>query len=67
MSETKKSNDAAFTDNLTVLAAGVELGAAALQRVMGGDAASTQIYGEVQNTKDIQELLAARMAKAFGG
>jgi|AntDeeMinimDraft_5_1070356.scaffolds.fasta_scaffold22132_2 hypothetical protein len=67
MSETKKSPDLAFSENLAVLSAGIELGAGALHRVMGSDAASTQIAGETQNTKDIQELLAARMAKAFGG
>jgi hypothetical protein len=67
MSDTKKSPDVAFSENLAVVAAGIELGAGALQRVMGGDAASTQIAGETQSTKDIQELLAARMAKAFGG
>lgn len=66
MSETKRSLDSAYGENLAVISAGIELGASALQKVMGGDAASTQIAGETQSTKDIQELLAARMAKRFG-
>lgn len=63
----KLSPDVVHANNLAVLAATVELGTATLQKVMGTEEASTQLHGETQSTRDIQELIAARMAKAFGG
>lgn len=65
MSDVKKSPDAIFNQNMAVMSASLELGAAAIQRVMGRDEASTHVGGEPLKTKDIQELLAAKMAKAF--
>jgi hypothetical protein len=67
MAKPKESPDAALNENLAVITASLELGAATLQKVMGSDAVSNHIRGEAQSVADIQELLASRLAKHFGG
>lgn len=49
--------------NARVLAACAELGAAAVEKVVGGDAASNQLNGVQLTTKEIQEQLVARITK----
>lgn len=43
------------------LAAVMELGAAAIERIMGGEAVSNVVNGEVQTTRDVQDMLASRV------
>lgn len=66
MAKQTLSPNIAAVDNLAVLAAALELGAAALQRVLGGDEAANQVQGATLSTQDIQEMLASRIAKAVG-
>ncbi len=61
-----QSPNTAYAENLAVLAGALALGEQALQNVMGGEEISTHLQGEQQNTRDVQELLASRMAKALG-
>lgn len=62
----KCSPNLAYLNNLAIVTACVDLGAAAVQKVMGTDAVSNQIAGETQSTRDIQEMIGARLTKAFG-
>jgi len=61
-----QSPNKAYAENVTVLAGAVALGEGALQKVLGGEETSTQINGETQETRDIQELLASRLGKILG-
>lgn len=61
-----QSPNTAYAENLAVLSGALALGEQALQKVMGGEEISTHLQGEEQNTRDVQELLASRMAKALG-
>jgi len=65
MSDVKKCPNVVLNTNLAVTSACLELGAAAILQVMGKDEASTHIAGEALNISDLQELLAARIAKTF--
>lgn len=66
MSKPKVSPDRLYNENLTVVAACLELGGAAIFEVMGGDAVSNQVHGEKQSLRDIQEMIGSRLAKSFG-
>lgn len=61
-----QSPNAVYAENLAILAGALALGEHALQKVMGGEETSTQLNGEAQQARDIQELLAARLGKALG-
>lgn len=66
MAEQSKQYSVALNENMAVMSACLELGAAAIEQVIGGEEASNQLDGQPQNSRDIQELLASRVAKAFG-
>lgn len=61
-----QSPNKVYAENTAVLAGAVALGEHALKKVMGGEETSTQLNGETQQTRDIQELLASRLGKALG-
>lgn len=66
MPKSKLSPDRVYNENLTVMSACLELAAGVIQEVMGDDAIANQLNGENQSVRDIQEMVAARLAKAFG-
>lgn len=66
MAEQSRHVSVAFNENMATLAACLELGAAAIELVAGGDEASNQLDGETQSTRDIQDILASRISKVHG-
>lgn len=62
----KQNRNKVYMDNMTVVCAQLELGAAAIKKVVGSEALSNHIYGEAQSTRDFQEIIASRMTKAYG-
>lgn len=62
----KRNEQEVFHTNLTHVTAALALGEEALRKVLGSDEASTQVDGQSQETRDLQELLASRMAKQLG-
>ncbi len=63
--QNETSPDVAYMANLTVCAAALELGGAALLSVAGDEAMSNQVGGETQQLCDFQELLSARMGAQY--
>jgi hypothetical protein len=59
----EQSNNVAHGQNLAILSAAVQLGAEALVRSLGGDDSSATLNGEFLTPQDLQEALAARIAK----
>lgn len=57
------SNNVAHGQNLQILAAAVELGAEAILRNLGTEHSSSTVNGVFLTKQDIQEALAARIAK----
>uniref|UniRef100_A0AB39CDC5 Uncharacterized protein n=1 Tax=Pseudomonas phage RVTF4 TaxID=3236931 RepID=A0AB39CDC5_9VIRU len=57
------SNNVAHGQNLQILAAAVKLGADAIVRILGTEHSSSTINGVFLTEQDIQEALAARIAK----
>lgn len=66
MQKQKVSPNVQYMGNLAVLSACLELGVAAVQNVMGGDAVSTQLQGEDQSARDIQDMIGARLIESLG-
>ncbi|MNB95679.1 hypothetical protein D3C81_280290 [compost metagenome] len=57
------SNNVAHGQNLSILSAAVELGAEAILRILGTEHTSSTLNGVFLTKQDIQEALAARIAK----
>lgn len=57
------SNNVAHGQNIAVLSAAVELGTEAILRSLGSETSSATLNGEFLSKQDIQEALAARIAK----
>ncbi|MCY1439386.1 hypothetical protein D9M71_556200 [compost metagenome] len=57
------SNNVAHGQSLSILSASVELGAEAIQRILGTEHTSSTLNGVFLTKQDIQEALAARIAK----
>jgi len=57
------SNNVAHAQNLQLLAAAVDLGTEAILRILGTEHTSSTINGVFLTKQDIQEALAARIAK----
>ena len=62
----KLSSNVAHGQNVAVLVAAAELGAEAIVRSLGNDAAATTLDGEFLTKQDIQSALVGRMAKQLG-
>lgn len=57
------SNNVAHGQNLQILSAAVNLGAEAILRILGTEHSSSTLNGVFLSKQDIQEALAARIAK----
>lgn len=57
------SNNVAHGQNLAVMQAAVELGTEAIMRSLGNENSASTLGGEFISKQDIQEALAARIAK----
>lgn len=57
------SNNVAHGQSLSILTASVELGAEAILRILGTEHTSSTLNGVFLTKQDIQEALAARIAK----
>jgi hypothetical protein len=57
------SNNIAHGQNLSILSAAVKLGSEAILKILGGDHTSSTLNGVFLTEQDIQEALAARIAK----
>ncbi|WDS62205.1 hypothetical protein [Pseudomonas phage D6] len=57
------SNNVAHGQSLSILSAAVELGAEAILRILGTEHTSSTLNGVFLTKQDVQEALAARIAK----
>lgn len=58
-----QSNNVVHEQNLQILSAMVELGAEAIQRILGTEETASTLNGVFLTKQDIQEALASRIAK----
>lgn len=62
---TKEKYEAVLANNTPVVAALVEVGTAAICRILGDDETSTQLDGVILKPNDVAEILAARLNQKF--
>lgn len=55
-----------YMGNLTTLAGAIDMGAAAIEQVLGSEATATQVDGTTQTRREIQDYLITRLNATLG-